>query len=85
MAKFTIDANINLIMDTEKMMDVPDEKIEQAIGQIIVRFSRWECDKLTIITEGDNNLLCQFWMGNRIKMMMGAIWRKENKEFTFHT
>ena len=78
-----IDSKIDIIIDTEKMMDVPDKKIEQVIGQIIIKFARWNCDRLSIISEGNNNLYCQFWNKGRVKMTMGAIWRGD--EFTFHT
>ena len=32
MAKFEINSNMTISIDTEKMMDVPDEKIVQVIG-----------------------------------------------------
>jgi len=85
MTKINVDSKINLNIDTEKMMDVPDEKIEQVIGQIICRFARWKCDELSILSEGHNNLYCQFWQEGKVKLVMGAIWRTENQEFTFHT
>lgn len=81
--RFQIDAQIDIIIDTQKMKDVPDDKIEQVIGQILVRFSKWNCDRLTILSEGHNNLFCQFYFKDKIRVTMGAIWR--GTEFTFHT
>ena len=83
MAKFEINSNMTISIDTEKMMDAPDEKIEQVIGQIITRFAKWNCDKLVIFSEGNNNLWCQFSFEDKVKVTMGAIWR--GTEFTFHT
>lgn len=86
MAELKIETNIIIDIDTEKMKDVPDEKIQRVIGQILIRFSRWNCNELTILSEGNNNLYCQFWdKDGLLKMTMGAIWRKELQEFTFHT
>jgi len=75
MAKIEIDSKIEINIDTEKMVNVPDEKLEQVIGQIIYRFGKWNCDRLN----------CRFWMGDEFKMEMGVIWRDAEKEFTFHT
>jgi len=85
MPELKVNASIEINIDTEKMVGVSDEKIQRVIGQIITRFTRWNCNRLTILSEGDNNLFCQFWDEDRLKMTMGAIWRKEIQEFTFHT
>ncbi len=76
---------VNTSVDINKMKDVPIDKIEHVLGQIIIRFSRWDCDSLEITNDGPNNLVCIFRKNENIKIVMGAIWRTENNEFTFHT
>lgn len=83
--KIDTKTNVDINIDTSQLPNVPIEKIERVIGQIFCRFTRWNCDKLQVISEGNNNLYCQFWDGDEIKITMGAIWREENQEFTFHT
>ena len=76
---------IDIGIDPSKLADVPAKTVEHVIGQIICRFTHHQYDRLTILSEGSNNLYCQFWDEGKIKMTMGAIWRKETQTFTFHT
>lgn len=78
-------ARIQVDVDMEQMPNVPIEKIEQVIGQIIVRFSRFNCDTVRIMNDKKNNLICFFRKDGNTKFVLGAIWRNENKEFTFHS
>ena len=80
-----VETKLKMVIDPGKMMDVPSEKIEQVIGQIVWRFSRWNCDELTISNDRENNLVCVFSWEGKIKLVLGAIWRSANQEFTFHS
>ena len=86
--KIEINAGVEIRIDTGLMLRVPDEKIEQCIGQILVRFSRWTCSNLIIVNDGKfGDLVCYFYTkeDNRCKLTLGANWRPETQEYTFNS
>jgi len=85
MKKLRIHSRVQINVDLEKLPNVPDEKIEHVIGQILVRFGRWSCDTCRVMNDGDNMLICYFENHNETKIVMGVVWREATQEFTFHT
>ena len=86
--KIEIGSNIVIKIDTGMMLPVPQEKIEQCIGQIITRFARWNCSHLIIMNDGNKGDLISYFYSEKNgkrKLELGANWRPETQEYTFNS
>jgi len=77
---------VELHYDEEQLMDVPTMQLQQAIG----RLSLWAYSgypKVRIYNDGKNDLIAFYTDTNddSIRYTIGAVWRPESKEYTFHS
>jgi hypothetical protein len=76
---------ITLNIDMGKLEDAPDLNIQAAIGRLAV----WALDgyaQVTISNDGRNDLIATYVDYTRArKFTIGAVWRFDSQEYTFHS
>lgn len=77
---------VELYYDEEQLMDVPDLEIQRAIG----RMSLWSLnryEKVRIFHDRGKDLIAHYIDLNDSdnRYTIGAVWRPESKEYTFHS
>jgi hypothetical protein len=77
---------VELHYDEEKLAEVPTMQLQQAIG----RLSIWAYSgypRVRICNDGKNDLIAFYTDANDVssRFTIGAVWRPESKEYTFHS
>jgi len=77
---------VELHYEEERLVEVPTIQLQQAIGRLSIwAYSGY--DKVSVYSDGKNDLIAHYIDLNDSdhRYTIGAVWRPESKEYTFHS
>lgn len=80
-----MERNVNMNIDTDRLPDVTRGEMQRTVGYLatwgLSRFS-----EVSISNDGTNNLIAGYSnQEGEVGFVIGAVWRENDQEYTFHS
>lgn len=80
-----MERTVELHIDLERLYEGDNPPTPVEVSKAVGYFSMWgeNPDKVRIYSDGANDLIASFFVGDRRVFVIGAVWR--GTEYTFHS